>query len=101
MSKSTRKTIISMLDTFAERNGEWTYLDEKLSHLEDLSNKELITEAHVKIGQTREFPKGLESVYAYVGNYVKSPAFVMSKEDRYIISILLSYDSPKDLNKKV
>jgi hypothetical protein len=83
-----------------ERSNEWTVLDEKLSHLENLSDSEIVTESEVKMLQLKSIPTGFQKLFLYAADIVDSKPKKLAKQDRYILSVMLAYNSEKDLEPK-
>lgn len=83
-----------------ERSNEWTVLDEKLALLENLSDSEVLIESEVKMLQIKSIPAGFENLFLYSADLVDKKPKDLDKKDRYILSVMLAYESDKDLEPK-
>jgi hypothetical protein len=96
----TKKDILNFTISLAERN-EWTFLDEKLFLLEELSDDQILDEVIQKLYVLKNVPADIKELCIFAGNYVKNNHSKMKREDRYLLSVFLAYGSEKDLQRKV
>jgi hypothetical protein len=94
-----KKDIVNSAMSLAERS-HWTVLDEKLYFLEELSDRQILEEAIQKMYSLTNVPANTKNICLYVGEYIKNTPKKMSREDRYILSVFLAYNSEEDLKKK-